>query len=245
MSTKTQKRQTQRHKEEIKASAERMQNLDEKGIANLENYAVYQILYMNDVACNACKFLGEELKTIPYKSKAVQKVYNALMKRVDAYWDFINKSEMNQYSLAELFGEMDEYLDDRIEAFKTAMTNCLSNAGISQSHWVASVECASTLCDYATMTAKDYIKSISRVSPNAKYLLGLCIENIFKVARSLSETVQTIHVGKTVINLNDDPKIASTFRKLNKAFTNPNNFIDAIKAADEVNKQENRMQLMY
>lgn len=245
MATKTQKRQTQRHKEEIKASTERMQNLDEKGIANLENYAVYQILYMNDVACNACKFLGEELKTIPYKSQTVHKIYNALMKRVNAYWEFVNIAKIDQYSLAELFGEMDDYLDDMIANFKDAMTKCLSSAGIQQAHWVASVECASTLCDYATVTTKDYIKSISRVSPNAKYLLGLCIENIFKVARSLSETVQTIHVGKTVINLNDDPKIASTFRKLNKAFTNPENFIKAVSHADEVNKLENRMQLMY
>lgn len=245
MATKAQKRQSQRYKEEIKDAAERMQHLDEKSIANIENYAVYQILYMNDVACNECKFLGEELKTIPYKSKAVHTVYNALMKRVNAYWDFINNTKVDQYSIANLFEGMDGYLDDKIADFKNAVTVCLKNAGIQYAHWVASVECASTLCDYATMTAKDYIRSVSKISPNAKYLLGLCIEEIFNVARSLSETVQDIHVGKTVINLNDNPKIVSSFNKLNKAFTNPKNFINAVSTADKANEKENRIQLMY
>ena len=145
MATKAQKRQSQRYKEEIKDAAERMQHLDEKSIANIENYAVYQILYMNDVACNACKFLGEELKTIPYKSKAVPTVYNALMKRVNAYWEFLNITGIDHYSIANLFCEMDEYVDDRISDFKSAMTECLTDAGIQQAHWVASVECTYTL----------------------------------------------------------------------------------------------------
>ena len=244
MSTKAQKRQAQHYKKETKESFERMKNLDDAGVAQIENYAVYQILYMNDVACNACKFLGDELKTIPYKSKAVQTVYNALMKRVNAYWDFVNVTNLDQYSLAELFCEMDDYLDDKIEDFKTAMSDFLEKTDISQPHWVASVECASTLCDYATVVAKDYIRSISNVSPNARYLLGLVIEEIFNVSRSLSKTVQEIHVGKKVIDLNTNPQISSAFKKLNKAFVQPRNFVNAVQNADKINEAEGRIKLM-
>ena len=122
MANKAQKRRAQRHKEEEKAAKERMQNLDQNSIYQLENYVVYQILYLNDTACNACKFLGDELKTIPYKSKAVSTLYNALMKRVNAYWEYINIAEVDKYSLAELFGEMDEYLDEPVANFKKTMT---------------------------------------------------------------------------------------------------------------------------
>ena len=244
MATKTQKRQTIRHKEEVKAASERMQNLDEASIARLENYAVYQILYLNDVACNACKFLGDELKTIPYKSKAVKTIYGALMKRVNAYWEFVNMAKIDQYSLAELFGEMDDYLDDRVAEFRQAMIDCLADTGIDHPHWVAQVESAMTLCDYAVTCAKDYIRSISNVSSYAPYMLGLVIEEIYKVAKSMSEMVQTIHVGKIVVDLNNDPRVARSFKRLNKAFVSPDNFIIASKTADAANAEEGRMKLM-
>jgi hypothetical protein len=245
MSTKTQKRQAQHYKEAFKSASERMSNLDDRGAAQLENYVTYQILYINDVACNACKFLGDELKTIPYKSKAVKTIYNALMKRVNAYWEFLNISKIDHYSLAELFEGMDDYLDDKIADFKEAMASCLKENGIDQSHWVASVECAATLCDYATVIAKDYIRAVYSVTPEAKYMLGLVIEEIFKVSRSLADTVQTIHVGKKVVDLNTNPQIVSAFKKLNKAFVNPENFIKAVTSADETNKAEGRPVLMY
>lgn len=244
MNTKTQRRQIKRYKEEQKSAVDRLQNLDSNGIAQLENYIVYQILYLNDTACNACKFLGDELKTIPYKSKAVQTIYNALMKRVNAYWEYINIAEIDKYALAELFGEMDEYLDEPVANFKKTISDFLAENGIEHAHWVASVECAYTMCEYAVVCAKDYLSSLCKVSPNGKYILGLVIEEIRKVAREMSHMVQTIHVGKTTVDLNQDTHIKSAFKKLNKAYTNPTNFLDAVNTADKENEANNRQKLM-
>lgn len=243
MANKAQKRQAQKHKAEVKAQTEHMANLSEVEIVQLENYATFQILYINDVAYNLCKFLGDELKKIPYKSKAVPKIYAALMKRWNAYQEFINATGMDMNSVAALFCEMDEYIDNRVSKFSKAMENAMAGAGAEHPHWIASVETAYTVCDYAEQISKDIIERMAGISKKASCLISLVISEPKRVMKNLADTVQEIHV-RVNLNLNDVPEIQSAFRQLNKAFLDPNNFKKAQTTADEENMAEGRMTIM-
>lgn len=245
MATKAQKRQSQRYKEEIKDAAERMQHLDEKSIANIENYAVYQILYMNDVACNECKFLGEELKTIPYKSKGAQIKYNALMKRVNAYWEMINASDVDQAALAELFANMDVYTDENIDNFRKSIDEVLMAHGVGQHAWVAKVETALVMCQYAVQIGIDLLDRLQHL-PNTHpaTIRKLLIVEVLQIMDDFSKFVtEAAHLGSTIIDLNKEPTVEAAFRKLNIAYIKPENYTKALAAANKENEAEGRMLL--
>lgn len=246
MSSKTQKRHLKKHNEEVKAAKERLSHPTEQQIDTMTNYVVYQILYANDAACNECKFLGEKLKTIPYRSNGAQKIYNALMKRVNAYWEFVNEMlNINAESLAELMGEMDEYMDDTVADLRNAIKNVLCRYNIENAEWVAAVETARTCVAYAIQVSFDYIDSLKKVNKEAVSLTPLVISEIGRVADNLADFVQqSAHMGNMTINLNDDTDTLRAFKNLNKAFISPENFIKAAKNADKVNEAEGRIKLM-
>ena len=243
MANKAQKRQAQKHKAEVKAQTEHMAKLSEVEIVQLENYATFQILYINDVAYNLCKFLGDELKTIPYKTKSVQKVYGALMKRWAAYQEFVASTGIAQNSVATLFSEMDEYMDDRITKLQKAIQEVLERGNVPHAHWIASCETAMTVCDYATDISKSIIERLVKVSKRVTWLIPLIVAEPARVMASMADMVQQIHV-RAEIDLNKEEKVQVAFRQLNKAFCDPHNFKKAQTTADEENAAEGRMTIM-
>ena len=245
MSSKSQKKQTQKYNDEIKAAKERMKNPTPQMVVNLENYVVYQILYANDAACNQIKFLGNTLKTIPYKSKGAQVKYNALMKRVNAYWDMINASDINQDSLAEMFANMDGYTDKHIDNFRNAIDEVLSSKDVEHHAWVAQVETALVMCQYAVQLGTDLLDRLKRLHNTHPVTISkLLIVEILRVMDDFSRFVtDAAHLGNTVINLNEEPTVQIAFRALNKAYIKPENYTNALSAANEENMAEGRMLL--
>lgn len=245
MASKTQKRQTQKYNDEIKAAKERMKNPTPQMVVNLENYCVYQILYANDAACNQVKFLGGTLKTIQYKSKGAQTKYNAIMKRVNAYWEMINASDINQDSLAEMFANMDGYTDKHIDNFRNAIDNVLSMKNVEQHSWVAQVETALVMCQYAVQIGMDLLSRL-KLLPNTHpvTISKLLIVEILRVMDDFSKfVVEAAHLGNVVINLNEEPTVQEAFSALNKAYIKPENYTKALAAANEENYAEGRMLL--
>lgn len=220
-----------------------MKHLDEKSVNALINYGVMQILYINDTAYNCCKFLEDELTQIPYKTNAVKKVYGALMKRWDIHRKTLTSPDLDQYSIAALFGEMDEYVDDFIISFQKAIQDVLEREKVPYAHWIAKVETANTMCAYAEQIAKDIVTGIVKIDKRASLLSLMTASEPRRVMSNLAELVQSIHVKKT-IDLNTEPTVQTAFKKLNKSFISPENFINAQTVADEENRAEGRMTIM-
>lgn len=244
MTTKTEKRHAEHHKKMQKESMERLKNLDPNGIAQLENYAIYQTLYINDAACNECKFLRSKLEKMPYKSKAVSKIYNALMKRVDAYWEMVYSTSIDKDSLANLFCNMDDYMDEPINNLKKAIEEVLVENNVPYADWIASVETAYTVCHLAEVASLELIQHVSKWSKEIHKMKCMVISSIVEVILNMSETVQEIHMSKISIDLNTNPKTMGAFKKLHKTFSDPNKFLAAAAAADKENRAENKMTLM-
>jgi hypothetical protein len=244
MATKTEKRHAEHHKKMQKESMERLNNLDPNSIAQLENYAIYQTLYINDAACNECRFLRGKLEKMPYKTKGVEKIYKALMKRVDAYWEMIYSTSIDKESLATLFCSMDDYMDEPISNLKKAVEEVLVENNVPYADWVASVETAYTVCHLAEVSSLELIQHVSKWSKEIHKMKSIVITPIVDVIRSMSEIIQDIHMSKISIDLNTNPKTMGAFKKLYKTFSDPNKFLTAVKYADAENKAEHRMTIM-
>lgn len=249
MATKSQKKQTQRYNEELKSAKERMKNPTPQMVVNLENYCVYQILYANDAACNQIKFLASSLDRVEYKSELTRKrlktIYNALMKRVNAYWEMINASDVDQAALAELFANMDVYTDENIDNFRKSIDEVLVAHGVEQHAWVAKVETAHVMCQYAVQIGVDLIARLKQLPNTHPATIGkLLIVEILRVMDNFSRLVNdAAHLGTKVIDLNNEPAVEKAFRSLNKAYIKPENYTKALAAANKENEAEGRMVL--
>lgn len=245
MATKTEKRHAEKRKQQLKETKERLENLTQNQIYQLENYTVFQILYINDAACNECRFLRGKLEKIPYRSKAIKKIYDALMKRVNAYWEMVYSTAIDQESLSALFSNMDDYMDEPISELKNAIQKVLEENEVPYADWLASVETAYTLCHFAEMCSLELIQKVSKWSKEVYKMKAVVILSITEVARSLTESVQEIHMGnKYNIDLNTNPITMRAFKRMYKAFSDPRMFLNAAKSADDENEKEGRMKLM-
>ena len=245
MATKTEKRHAEKRKQQLKETKERLENLTQNQIYQLENYTVFQILYINDAACNECRFLRGKLEKIPYRSKAIKKIYDALMKRVNAYWEMVYSTAIDQESLSALFSNMDDYMDEPIFELKNAIQKVLEENEVPYADWLASVETAYTLCHFAEMCSLELIQKVSKWSKEVYKMKAVVISSITEVARSLTESVQEIHMGnKYNIDLNTNPITMRAFKRMYKAFSDPRMFLNAAKSADDENEKEGRMKLM-
>lgn len=242
---KSEKKKADAYRQQVKEAEERMKNPTPEMIRNLENYCLYQILYINDAACNAVKFLESDLAKIPYKGKGARTIYNAAMKRVNAYFELINVCGIDMNSIANLFGEMDGYIDPKVTNLTKAIEDVLTSHNVDNAHWIAKVETASILCEYAVKIGKDYVDRIEKINPkNGKILNKLLIAEISKVVYSLSEFVITVSNCRTEIDLNNEQSVVKAYSKFSKDFITPKNFLEAVTEADEMNAEEGNMRLM-
>lgn len=249
MASKAQKKQTQRYNEEIKAAKERMKNPTPQMVRGLENYCIYQIVYMNDAACNAIKFLEPRIENVKYNhpstSKRLKAIYGGVKKRADEYMRKFSNS-FDQYAIAELFGNMDEYTEENIDNLRKSIEDVLVSRNLEQSAWIASVETANILCQYAVQIGLDLISRLERLPGSHPFLMReLLITDILKAMNDLNNFVASAgHIGNMLIDLNKEPEVVKAFRAFNKAYIKPENFTSAATRADEENIAEGREAVM-
>lgn len=249
MASKAQKKQTQRYNDEIKAAKERMKNPTPQMVQGLENYCIYQIIYMNDAACNAIKFLEPQIGNVQYNhpstSKRLKAIYGGVRRRSDEYMRKIANS-FDQGSIAELFGNMDEYTEGHIDNLRKSIENVLVRRNIGQSAWIASVETANILCQYAVQIGLDLLGRLERLpGSHALLIRGMLIIDVLKAMSDLTDFVASAgHIGNTLIDLNKEPEVVQAFRAFNKAYIKPENFTSAAVRADEENIAEGRETVM-
>ena len=165
------------------------------------------------------------------------------MKRWSAYRKFIEISGIDQNTMANLFGEMDEYMDEKVDKLRTSMQKVLDRENVQYAHWIANCESAMTVCEYAVEISLKFIERIYKISNRITILKRLVIAEPANVMRDMAELVQKIHV-RADIDFNKEDSIQAAFRQLNKAFCNPENFKNAQTTADEINIAEGNDTIM-
>lgn len=245
MANKAEKRKAERYAQKVKILNDRLKNPTLNDIYQMENYVAFQLLYINDAAYNCCKLLGDELKKIPYRSNQMKKIYAALMKRWAEYNDMVEHTGLNLNSVANLFSEMDEYVDDCVDGIRKAMRESLSGHDITNSDWLADIQSAVILCIYAVEAGRKMVINITKISPRASCLNALIAKRPLDVIENMSKIAQQAHCKMNYnIDLNKIPEITSALNRLNDTFFNPDNFIEAQKVSDEINVKEGNKIIM-
>lgn len=247
---KSEKTKQKKYRESMKEAHQMIQNPTPQTRVIVENYFVFNLLYLNDTACNAIKFLESDLIKRSYKGKWAKTLYNAAMKRVNAYFEFVEQC-VDTNSLANLFVEMDNYVDNLVIEMRAAIRKALQRNGYpeDESRWIASVETAYTMCDYAIGFGNDCKKKMSELgcgSNTISIFNRLFINSISQVMRDFTNAVveASPYKSRCVIDLGEDEGVKNALERLSRVYMNPKHFSKAIDIADQQNEEEGTPKLM-
>lgn len=197
-------------------------------LTRLEEYVCWQVLYINDCACNQVIFLESELKNVHYNGKGAKILYNAARKRVASYLELVNALDFDEDYLVEMSSQMDEYMDGPANNLKKEIQRALDENNIERSSWVAAVETARLITHYAVEVSKQYLSKIQNVSTKCRGLWYFNLSELSNVMEQLGDFVfKTSNVGDKNVDLNKDERVLAAFKKFVKAFTSADNFTTA------------------
>ena len=124
----------------------RIKNMEIKGKIFSENIikiAIYNILYVNDIACSRIVDLKDMAKK---QDKETQKIVGALVKRQKLYESKIREilGEMIN-SFAVYNDNMDEYVSIKIQNFRNAILQFLKQHCVENAEFITAAEVARTM----------------------------------------------------------------------------------------------------
>lgn len=180
--------------------------------------AVYNVLYINDLATGAIVDIGDFVKD---KDKRTRTLFKALKKRIHEYRKEL-EAIIGQDRLA-FFSDYNEKMDDcaydAYIAFRDAIREVLIKNNVEDYKLIASVEVARTMVGYSCLTIENRIKDCLKYNDKIVDLRYYKMSDIQRVIEDFSEwTIRKIK--HTNIDLNHDAKCTETYKALDKILTN-------------------------
>lgn len=197
-----------------------------------ENYiittSIYNIMYVNDLACATIIELWDKIK---HQDKETQKIFGALKKRQALYERLIAKIlEKEQNFLAEYNSYMDEYVQDKLTSFVSAMTTMFTKEGYENAEFLALTEVMRTMVGYSVLNVENRVKECLKYKKDCVHLRQYKLNDLLRVAENFSDWV-TRKVTK--LDINKDEQVILTYRELDKTLTNSEIINEALyKARD-------------
>lgn len=190
--------------------------------------SIYNIMYVNDLACATIIELWDKIK---YQDKETQKIFGALKRRQALYERLIAKIlQKEQNFLAEYNSYMDEYVQDKLTSFVSAMTTMFAKEGYENAEFLALTEVMRTMVGYSVLNVENRVKECLKYKKDCVHLRQYKLNDLLRVAENFSDWV-TRKVTKLDINKNE--QVISTYRELDKTLTNSEIINEALyKARD-------------
>lgn len=191
--------------------------------------AIYNILYVNDLACACVIDLQDYINKI--QDKETQKIYGALRKRQRSYEEIICGVLENQLDkFAEYNSYMDEHVQPLLSRLTDEITNLLDSCGVENARFIALTETARTIIGYSVINVEKRIKECLYISREVVNLRGYKLSDMKRVAENLSKWVSRKCPN---IDLNRKDKIINAYRELDKILTNKDIINQSIINADK------------
>lgn len=206
---------------------------------NLLKYAMYTMLYANDLACNCIK----DLKPfVLKKDKETQKIYGALLKRATNYLRSIReiiKEDANNF-LADYNSMMDDVNDESIELFKQAIINAYKHGNISEYEFLGHVEVARSMFYLSIASLDCLVDKLSSLAINSfnlknyslkpySYIMDNFVKWCYRFAEK--EIADDLDISK-------DEEVMKHFVKINENLLNYESFekcyAEALKLANKI-----------
>ena len=242
MATKSEKKARKKHSEQMKETQELLGKRDANTITTLENFCTYQVLYVNDNALNNILSLGQEMQKIGYKSKIYYKLYAAMKKRIERYFEIVNKSDVDFYAIAALFERIDELMEPKILQLRNAIEKLLIEKGVEHPNWVARVETAELMLTFAVAVSNGISHEMAKYSDNADLLRNTLPSDLTNIMERFCNVVSEAEHIKEEINLNSSDEIVNATSEITDTFFNTRKFKEIL---DDTKKEctENNYQL--
>ena len=234
MATKAERRQREAYQKRMEEGERILANPNQTQLQALEEYITWQVLYINDAACNACKFLGDELKTVSYRGNGAKKYYAAAMKRVNDYFSKVASVGLDMEYLSDMFSEMDGYVDSPVDRLREAIADVFKENNVEKAHWIASVETARLLTDYAVHISRQYLQRVQKISKKCDAIWHFNLCDLNKVMEEFFCFVaETSSLRDNPIDLNKQEKVIQAFKRFCKEYKDPSNFTNAANSTNE------------
>lgn len=191
--------------------------------------AIYNILYVNDLACACVIDLQDYINKI--QDKETQKIYGALRKRQRSYEEIICGVLENQLDkFAEYNSYMDEHVQPLLSRLTDEITNLLDSCGVENARFIALTETARTIIGYSVINVEKRIKECLYINREVVNLREYKLSDMKRVAENLSKWVSRKCPN---IDLNRKDKIINAYRELDKILTNKDIINQSIINADK------------
>lgn len=190
--------------------------------------AIYNILYVNDLACACVIDMKDKVKT---QDKETQKIYSALLKRQWNYEREITKIIGEQIGFcADVNAEMDDSVQTKLCDLYDAIYSYLQDNGVKNYGFIAYAELAYTIIGYSILSIDKRIEECRKYNKDVVNLQAYKLLGMRDVARNLCNWLGRKCNG---LNLNDCQEIKKAYHELDKILTNIRVIESAILKAEE------------
>lgn len=190
--------------------------------------AIYNILYVNDLACACVIDMKDKVKT---QDKEAQKIYSALLKRQWNYEREITKIIGEQIGFcADVNAEMDDAVHDKLFSLYGAIYDYLKANNVDNCTFIAHAELAYTIIGYSILSIDKRIEECRKYNKDVVNLRSYKLTDMGIVAENLCKWLGRKCNG---LNLNDCQKIKEAYHELDKVLTNISVIENAIIKAEE------------
>ena len=190
--------------------------------------AIYNILYVNDLACACVIDMKDKVKT---QDKETQKIYGALLKRQCNYEKELVKILGDQINFcADVNSEIDDYVQTKLYILYDAIYNFLKSKNIENYEFIAYAELAYTIIGYSILSIDKRIEECRKYNKDVVNLRSYKLTDMGIVAENLCKWLGRKCNG---LNLNDCQKIKEAYHELDKVLTNISVIENAIIKAEE------------
>ena len=198
----------------------RIKNMEIKGKIFSENIikiAIYNILYVNDIACSCIVDLKDMAKK---QDKETQKIVGALVKRQELYESKIREilGEMIN-SFAVYNDNMDEYVSIKIENFRNAILQFLKQHCVENAEFITASEIARTMIGYSIISIENRIRECCKYNKDIVNLRQYKLSEFERIANNLCDWVSRKCKN---LNLNESVDILNRYKELDKTLTDCN-----------------------
>lgn len=201
---------------------------------NLLLYSMYTMLYLNDTACNAIKELEPYLKD---KDKESQKIFGALKKRANTYFDTLNKivgDRIDYY--ADFCTEMDELSYTPLLNLKNALYDVYVQENLDDCEYYTQVETMRTLVDLSVIASNQIYQSALNETKEAERLKFYILHDLQRVANNFTKWVYRKIPHNTNLDFSKDSKVMQCFAEFSRVMLDCKSFHEAyLKACESEN----------
>lgn len=196
--------------------------------------SVYNILYVNDLACATIIDLCDKVK---HQDKETQKIFSALRKRQVQYEkDISTILSREQDFLAEYNSYMDEKIGCKVEGLTNALVDEFKNKGFENYLFLALTEVMRTMVGYSVYNVENRVKECLKYEKDSVHLRQYKMLDTLRIAENFSDWVCR---KCKYINLNECDNVMKAYRELDKTLTNPEIINEALFKAREYYKGDN------